>query len=229
MNELIKIREENGQQLVSARELYRGLGLARTKWTPWSTKNIRKNEFFAENKDWTEVDLTVYGNKTKDFNISVDFACHLINSAKTIKSDKKIELLNKLGLNDKLDIISKPEIEFKIMLEKILRKWNIPIECQFIINGYRIDFLINGYIAVEFDEPHHMMIKKNDNVRMKKINNFVKNKFNGEFALEWVRINQGKSLEGISQIIDMLIKNEDLIAWNNKTKVTLFNSNSFNL
>lgn len=125
--------------------------------------------------------------------------------------------------------MSKPEIEFKIMLEKILKKWNIPIECQFVIKGYRIDFLINGYIAVEFDELHHTMIKKNDSIRMNKINKFVKNKFNGEFTLEWVRINQGESLEGISQIIDILIKNEDLIAWDNKTKVTLFDSNSFNL
>lgn len=86
MNELIKIREENGQQLVSARELYRGLGLARTKWTPWSTKNIRKNEFFAENKDWTEVSLQVTGNDTIDFAITLEFAKHIAMMARTEKS-----------------------------------------------------------------------------------------------------------------------------------------------
>ena len=63
MEELIKITtNDEGKQLVSARELYKGLGLARTKWTPWYTKNIIENEFFKENIDWTKVSLEVTGN-----------------------------------------------------------------------------------------------------------------------------------------------------------------------
>ncbi len=63
MEELIKITtNDEGKQLVSARELYKGLGLARTKWTPWYIKNIIENEFFKENIDWTKVSLEVTGN-----------------------------------------------------------------------------------------------------------------------------------------------------------------------
>lgn len=87
MNELIKITtNEKGEQLVSARELYRGLGLARTKWTPWYEKNIKNNEFFLENVDWTEVSLEVTGNKTTDFAITLDFAKHIAMMARTEKS-----------------------------------------------------------------------------------------------------------------------------------------------
>lgn len=85
-NELINVREENGKQLVSARELYKGLGLARTKWTIWSNKNIRENEFFLEDKDWTEVSLEVTGNETIDFAITLDFAKHIAMMARTEKS-----------------------------------------------------------------------------------------------------------------------------------------------
>ena len=53
MNELIKIQtNEQGQQLVSARELYLGLGLNKAHWKRWSEQNIVKNDFFKENTDW---------------------------------------------------------------------------------------------------------------------------------------------------------------------------------
>ena len=85
-NELIKVKNENGRQLVSARELYKGLGLARTKWTPWVKKNIRDNEFFYENVDWIEVSLQVTGNKTIDYAISLEFAKHIAMMARTERS-----------------------------------------------------------------------------------------------------------------------------------------------
>ena len=87
MEELIKITtNDEGKQLVSARELYKGLGLARTKWTPWYTKNIIENEFFKENIDWTKVSLEVTGNLTTDFAISIEFAKHIAMMARTEKS-----------------------------------------------------------------------------------------------------------------------------------------------
>ena len=42
--ELIKVKNENGKQLVSARELYDFLGLDKTHWKRWSDKNIVDDE-----------------------------------------------------------------------------------------------------------------------------------------------------------------------------------------
>lgn len=86
MEELIKIKEENGQQLVSARELYLGLGLDKSQWSRWNNKNIKENDFFLENQDWTGVRLNVEGNEVQDFAISLEFAKHIAMMARTKKS-----------------------------------------------------------------------------------------------------------------------------------------------
>lgn len=87
MNELINIKTEDGKQFVSARELYKGLELARTKWTPWYQKNIENNEFFHQTEDWRKVSPEVTDNVyTIDFEITTDFAKHLAMMARTEKS-----------------------------------------------------------------------------------------------------------------------------------------------
>ena len=87
MNELIKIQtNEQGQQLVSARELYLGLGLDKSNWKRWYSKNIQSNDFFLENVDWTGFVIMTNGNETQDFAISIDFAKHIAMMARTEKS-----------------------------------------------------------------------------------------------------------------------------------------------
>lgn len=86
VKELIKVTNENGRQLVSARELYEGLGLVRNVRTRWEKKNIIENEYFKENVDWTSVQHDVAGNKTIEYVISLDFAKHLAMIARTPKS-----------------------------------------------------------------------------------------------------------------------------------------------
>lgn len=85
-NELIKITEENGKQLVSAKELYLGLGLNKAVWSRWYKTNIVENEFFDRNKDWVGVQHDVEGNETMDFAISLEFAKHIAMMARTKKS-----------------------------------------------------------------------------------------------------------------------------------------------
>ena len=86
-NELIKITtNEEGIQLVSARELYLGLGLNKTQWSRWSKSNIKENEFFTENIDWIGVRHDVEGNLVQDFVITLEFAKHLAMMARTEKS-----------------------------------------------------------------------------------------------------------------------------------------------
>lgn len=101
IRELIKIEtNEEGKQLVSARELYLGLGLNKSQWARWCQTNIIKNDFFAENVDWIGVRHDVEGNKVQDFAISLDFAKHIAMMARTEKSHEYrnyfIECENKL-------------------------------------------------------------------------------------------------------------------------------------
>ena len=87
MKELIKINtNEEGKQLVSARELYLGLGLNKSNWSRWYPTNILKNDFFIENVDWVGVRHNDEGNEIQDFAISLDFAKHIAMMARTEKS-----------------------------------------------------------------------------------------------------------------------------------------------
>lgn len=86
MEELIKIKNENGKQLVSARELYLGLGLNKSNWSRWYPKNISENEYFNQGTDFIGVRHNDEGNEVQDFAISLDFAKHIAMMARTEKS-----------------------------------------------------------------------------------------------------------------------------------------------
>lgn len=89
MNKLIKIQmNDEGKQLVSARELYLGLGLNKSNWSRWYPTNILKNDFFNENNDWVGVRHNDEGNEIQDFAISLEFAKHIAMMARTEKSHK---------------------------------------------------------------------------------------------------------------------------------------------
>lgn len=90
MNKLIKINtNEEGKQLVSARELYLGLGLNEAVWKRWYTTNILENDYFLKNIDWVSIQHDVENSKggrpTMDFAISLDFAKHIAMMARTEK------------------------------------------------------------------------------------------------------------------------------------------------
>jgi anti-repressor protein len=87
MDDLIKITEsDEGKKLVSARELYLGLGLNKTNWSRWYPTNIEKNDFFEIGTDWVGVRHNDEGNEIQDFAISLDFAKHIAMMARTEKS-----------------------------------------------------------------------------------------------------------------------------------------------
>ena len=80
MTELINVREENGQQLVSARELHEFLEV-KTRFNDWINGRIKKYDFI-ENIDYiaiTEKKVTAQGNESeyKDFAITIDMAKEL--------------------------------------------------------------------------------------------------------------------------------------------------------
>lgn len=89
MQGLIKINvNEKGDKLVSARELYLGLGLNKSEWSRWRVRNIENNDFFNENEDWVGFVITPNrgGKSEKDYAISLKFAKHIAMMARTEKS-----------------------------------------------------------------------------------------------------------------------------------------------
>lgn len=85
MNDLIRISEKDGRQVVSAKELYLGLGLDKSHWTRWSVQNIEEDKFFHENEDWVGFATKANGNETKDYAITLEFAKHIAMMARTEK------------------------------------------------------------------------------------------------------------------------------------------------
>ncbi len=88
MKELIKITEQNGKQVVSARELYQYLGYDKSQWARWYKKNIQNNEFAFENVDYAGFDIVSNGNQSKDFALTIDFAKKLSMKANTKKGEE---------------------------------------------------------------------------------------------------------------------------------------------
>lgn len=87
MNELIKISSnENGEQVVSARELHKGLGLKK-RFSIWWEQN---SKLLIENEDFTSVlSGTVVNNGAKrqlqDYALTIDTAKHLAMQSQTEK------------------------------------------------------------------------------------------------------------------------------------------------
>ena len=75
MQELIKVTEQNGEQLVSARELYEFLELDKSQWARWTKKNIE--EIFEENQEYQRLDIVSNGNNTTEYILKLDVAKEL--------------------------------------------------------------------------------------------------------------------------------------------------------
>jgi phage anti-repressor protein len=89
MEQLIKITtNEQGSQVVSARELYAFLGFDSANWKRWATKNIEENYFSIENQDWVGFFIMKNGNQTKDYALSIDFSKRLAQMARTAKGEE---------------------------------------------------------------------------------------------------------------------------------------------
>ena len=72
--ELIKITEENGKQLVSARELYQFLQV-KTPFNKWAFRKITSNVFFQVDEDYTRtINFERAGQKALEFALTLDTA-----------------------------------------------------------------------------------------------------------------------------------------------------------
>lgn len=115
-NELIKIKVKNDQQLVSARELYKGLDLKK-RFSAWWDQNSRD---FEENQDFTcvpEGTVVQIGNgatkRVIDYFLTIDMAKQLCLMSRTEKGK-----------------------QYRKYLIEVERKWNDPQEI--VKRGYAI-------------------------------------------------------------------------------------------
>jgi anti-repressor protein len=93
MNELIKIREENGKQAVSARELYLALttGGDQSHYSRWAKQNILENSFAIKDIDYQPLAIVAsknQGNFAQDFALTINFAKRLCMLTKTAQGEK---------------------------------------------------------------------------------------------------------------------------------------------
>lgn len=103
-SKVIRVREDSGKQLVSARDLYIGLGYDLSHYTRWIKKNIIDNSFCEENIDWCSFAINgepsneVFNpNPTKDYALSLDLAKKLAMMAKTEVGFHIYDYLNRNG------------------------------------------------------------------------------------------------------------------------------------
>lgn len=85
MSELIKITETENGSVVDAKELYLFLGYDISHWAKWYGRNVVKNDFAIEGKDYIELAQSA---RTKEFAFSIDFAKKISMMAKTEKGEE---------------------------------------------------------------------------------------------------------------------------------------------
>lgn len=93
MTELIKITENNGKKVVSARDLYGKLGFKDNNFSKFCDRYILKNEYAIENTDYQC--LVIYDDmpnggqrKQKEYALNIDFAKKICMLARTEAGEK---------------------------------------------------------------------------------------------------------------------------------------------
>lgn len=129
--ELIKITEQNGKKAVSARELYEFLGYNKAHWAKWYRKNIEENEFSIENEDFQTLTLSVNGNETRDFALSIDFAKRLSMMARTEKGEQARRYFIECEKKSQNPIMSLSRIDLaKMIIQSEEEKQALQLEIQ---------------------------------------------------------------------------------------------------
>lgn len=124
-NQLIKVEVKNDRQLVTARDLYKGLEI-KTRFSLWVKQNFSE---FIENQDFTSVVTTTVVNngarrKIQDYYLTIDMAKQLCLLSHTEKGK-----------------------QYRRYLIEIERKWNDPAEI--VRRGYAILQNENTQLRIE--------------------------------------------------------------------------------
>lgn len=69
------------------------------------------------------------------------------------------------------------------------------------MDKYIVDFYIPQLeLVIEYDEKHHKKQIKDDKIRQEYIEE--------KLGVQFIRVNEGKELQGLNQVIKLLLKNE---------------------
>ena len=162
MNELIKVTEKNGEQLVSARELYEFLEV-KSRFNDWIRNRIEKYEF-QENQDFITVTKNlVNGGRETDYVLKLDIAKELsmvegnekgsqarkyfIECEKRLKNQVKLPMTYKEAL---LELIKAEEEKEKLQL--VIAEQKPLVEFADKMLGSIDSLLIRVYSKLLFDE-----------------------------------------------------------------------------
>lgn len=143
MKNLINIQVKNDKQLVSARELYKGLNL-KGRFSRWFQTN---SEFFTENEDFYKcTSSTVVGNGAKreleDFLVTVEMAKQLAMMARTKKSKLYREYFLQLERSwNSPDMIMKRALEISNARVKELNQKNESLTLQLEESNKKASYL----------------------------------------------------------------------------------------
>ena len=91
MKELIKITNNENGQVVNARDLYKFLEYNTSHWKRWYERNILKDIFFVENKDYVKLARRENGNEIIDFALTINMAKELSMLSRTPKGKEARE------------------------------------------------------------------------------------------------------------------------------------------
>jgi len=155
MDELIKITERNGSQVVSAKELYDFLELAPQHYARWCLKNITNNKFAIENEDYAKLDTM---SRYKNFALKIDFAKKISMMARTEKGEtarnyfiaceKAIINIGPASTLDILEMTIKNLREQNMQLDEVkseIKNLKTTVDEIQVFNASVAHFLIMGY------------------------------------------------------------------------------------
>ena len=144
---MIKVTEQNGDQLVDARELWNGLESKR-KFGDWIKKKVVNNPFFVENEDYTSfhniVNRANGGNKQVDYILTLDTAKKVAMSEQTEKGaevrnyflDVEKKYINNIlpsNLPDALELYAKTLREKEVIDKKVIAQKQLIYEKESIL------------------------------------------------------------------------------------------------
>ena len=78
----------------------------------------------------------------------------------------------------------------------------VDIYKQYKVDNYIVDFYIPQLVelVIEYDEKHNEKQIKDDKIRQEYIEK--------KLGVQFIRVNEGKELQGLNQVIKLLFKNE---------------------
>lgn len=170
MNELIKVTEENGEQLVSARELYEFLEV-KSKFADWFKNRVIKYGF-EENQDYVSISKNLEnGGREIDYVLKLDIAKELsmvegnekgsqarkyfIECEKRLKNQIKLPMTYKEAL---IELIKAEEEKEKLQL--VIAEQKPLVEFADKMLGSKDSVLIRVYAKLLFDEGLNIGEKK---------------------------------------------------------------------